>query len=86
MAQNIAESLEGADKVLIALTGNGHIINKYGIPDRTAARIPADLVTVLLAPIDDGLKFDRKSADYVWLTGKYSRRSVFVHPKHHRSK
>ncbi len=86
MAQNIAGSLEGTDEILIALTGNGHIINKFGIPDRTAARIPADMVTVLLTPIDDGLTLARKSADYVWLTGKYSRRSVFVHPKHHRMK
>ena len=86
MAQNIAGSLEGSDEVLIALTGNGHIINKFGIPDRTAARIPADMVTVLLKPIEAGLTIDRESADYVWLTGKYSRRSTFAHPKHHRMK
>jgi uncharacterized iron-regulated protein len=86
MAENIAASLEGADETLVVLTGNGHIINKIGIPDRTAARIPADTATVLLSPMEDSLTIARNSADYVWLTGKYPRRSTFFHPKGHGKK
>ncbi len=82
MAANIAASLEGADETLVVLTGNGHIINKFGIPDRTSARIPADMATVLLTPIEEGLKIARDNADYVWFTGKYPRRRSFIHPMH----
>lgn len=86
MAANIAEVLEGADETLLVLTGNGHIINKFGIPDRTTARIPADMATVLLTPIEEGFTIAKDSADYVWLTGKYPRRRSFIHPMHHRKK
>ncbi len=86
MAANIAESLEGADETLVVLTGNGHIINKFGIPDRASSRIPADMATVLLVPIEEGLTIAKDSADYVWLTGKYPRRRSFIHPMHHRKK
>ncbi len=86
MAANIADSLEGADETLVVLTGNGHIINKFGIPDRTSTRIPAEMATVLLTPIEEGLTIARDSADYVWLTGKYPRRRSFIHPMHHPKK
>ena len=86
MAENIAAALEGADKTLVVLTGNGHIVNKFGIPDRTVARVPADTATVLLAPMEEGLTIARNSADYVWLTGKYPRRMSFFHPMGHRKK
>ncbi len=86
MAANIAESLEGAEETLVALTGNGHIINKFGIPDRASARVPADVATVLLMPIEEGLTIAKDSADYVWLTGNYPRRRSFIHPRHHQKK
>ena len=81
MAENVAASLEGADEPLVVLTGNGHIINKFGIPDRTAKRIPADMATVLLSPMEEGLTIAKSNADYVWLTGNYERRSSFFHHK-----
>lgn len=86
MAENIAAHLGGAEDILIALTGNGHIINKFGIPDRTIKRIPADMATVLLTPIEDGLKINKKSADYVWLTDKYPRRRSFIYHRYRHSK
>jgi uncharacterized iron-regulated protein len=86
MAENVAASLEGADETLVVFTGNGHIINRFGIPDRTAARISADTATVLLSPMEDRMTIARNSADYVWLTGKYPRRNTFFHPKGHGKK
>ena len=86
MAANIAESLEGADETLVSLTGNGHIINKFGVPDRTTARVPAEMATVLLMPIQEGLIIAKNSADYVWLTGNYPQRKSFIHPGHHQKK
>ena len=86
MAENIAASLEGADETVVVLTGNGHILNKFGIPDRTAARIAADMTTVLLWPMEEGLTIGKNSADYVWLTGKYPRRNSSFHHKGHGKK
>jgi hypothetical protein len=41
--------------------------------------MPADMATVLLWPMEEGLTIAKSSGDYVWLTGKYSRRSSFFH-------
>ncbi len=85
MAENIAASLEGTSGPLVVLTGNGHIINKFGVPNRTYERIPADMTTILLTPLEGQITITKESADYVWLTGKYSRRSQFFsHKSYHK--
>jgi len=35
MASNLAEHLASGKGRLVAFTGNGHIVNKLGVPDRT---------------------------------------------------
>ncbi len=68
MASNLAEHLASGRGKLIAFTGNGHIVNKFGIPDRTARRVPASMVTVMPYPLNGKETVDRASADYIWFT------------------
>jgi uncharacterized iron-regulated protein len=68
MASNLAEHLAFGRGRLIAFTGNGHIVNKFGIPDRTARRVPASMVTVVPYPLNGEESVDRASADYIWFT------------------
>jgi len=68
MASNLAEHLASDKGRLIAFTGNGHIVNKFGIPDRTVRRVPASMVTVMPYPLNGQETIDRVSADYVWFT------------------
>lgn len=83
MAENIADFIEKTKDNMIVLTGNGHIVKKFGIPDRTIGRIPADMATIVLLPMGEGTQtIARESADYVWLTGNYSQKRPFIHGKH----
>jgi uncharacterized iron-regulated protein len=68
MASVLAEHLASGKGRLIAFTGNGHIVNKFGIPDRTVRRFPASMVTVMPYPLNGQATVDRASADYVWFT------------------
>jgi uncharacterized iron-regulated protein len=68
MASNLAEHLASGKGRLIAFTGNGHIVNKFGIPDRTVRRVPASMVTVMPYPLNGQETIDRAAADYVWFT------------------
>jgi uncharacterized iron-regulated protein len=68
MASNLAEHLASGKGKLIAFTGNGHIVNKFGIPDRTVKRAPASMVTVMPYPLNGQETIDRAAADYVWFT------------------
>jgi uncharacterized iron-regulated protein len=68
MASNLAEHLVSGKGKLIAFTGNGHIVNKFGIPDRTVRRVPASMVTVMPYPLNGQETIDRAAADYVWFT------------------
>ena len=71
MAENIAKYLSKNKEKLVVLAGNGHIINKYGIPNRTLSRIKIPMATILLQPLTGPLNIERKMADYIWLTGNY---------------
>jgi len=71
MAENIATYLSNNKEKLVVFAGNGHIINKYGIPNRTLSRIKIPMTTILLQPLTGPLNIERKMADYVWLTGNY---------------
>ena len=74
MANNLAEHFTSGKGRLIAFTGNGHIVNKFGIPDRTVRRVPASMVTVMPYPLNGEETIDRGIADYLW----------FTHPSPHR--
>jgi uncharacterized iron-regulated protein len=64
MAETIAAHL-GSGPMLV-LTGNGHIIHKFGIPNRVYARTHAPFRTVYL--LDKGEPVDLTDGDYLWVT------------------
>ena len=64
MADAVAENLESGKMVVLA--GNGHIIRKFGIPDRAFARTHASFKTIYLAPV--GGEAQLSWADYLWVT------------------
>ena len=64
MADAVADNL-GTEKMVV-LAGNGHIIRKFGIPDRAFARSGAPFKTVYLATVGD--EAELSWADYLWVT------------------
>jgi uncharacterized iron-regulated protein len=68
MAQNISEYLRLNKSKMVVLTGNGHIVSKFGIPDRTVNRFPVSMATVMPYPLDQSMKMEKAMADYMWLT------------------
>ncbi len=64
MAEAVADNL-GAGKMVV-IVGNGHIIKKFGVPNRAFARHPAPFKTVYLSPV--GNEAERDWADYLWAT------------------
>ena len=80
MAENLAEYLKGNETKLVAFTGNGHIINHFGIPDRTIERIPVSMATIMPLALSEEVTIEKKAADYVWLTAHYPSRPT-SHPK-----
>jgi uncharacterized iron-regulated protein len=71
MAQNIADYLIRENGKMIVFTGNGHIVNKFGIPDRVIKRKPVSMVTVMPYDLQGTEKIDKGMADYIWLTPSY---------------
>ncbi len=68
MAENIARRYSHTGRKTVALVGNGHIIHRFGIPERLARRTPVNMATVLLYPLTERLNLTKTMADYVWLT------------------
>jgi len=64
MAESIAANLKGG--MMVVLSGNGHIIHKFGIPNRAFKRSGAPFQTIYLAPA--GSTVTRDVADYIWVT------------------
>jgi len=64
MAAKVAENL-GTGKMVV-LAGNGHIIRKFGIPDRAFASTQAPFATIYLAAVDG--EAESSWADYIWAT------------------
>lgn len=64
MAASIVRKL-GAGPMVVMI-GNGHIIRKFGVPDRVHARNQASLRTVYLATVGAVVEWDY--ADYIWVT------------------
>ena len=68
MASNLADHLASGKGRLVAFTGNGHIVNKLGVPDRTVRRVPVSMATVMPYPLNGQETIDRTAADYAWFT------------------
>jgi uncharacterized iron-regulated protein len=72
MAARIAQQLrQQPDKLVVVLAGQGHLVYRYGIPDRVERRIPnAIQQTVLLLSLDSEMprqdQAGRAIADFVW--------------------
>ena len=64
MAERVAQSL-GTGKMVV-LAGNGHIIRKFGVPNRVYKRNQASFRTVYLASAGSEVAWDY--ADYIWVT------------------
>ena len=64
MAESIARNM--GDGKMIIIAGNGHIVQKFGIPDRAYKRTGAPFRTLYLAP--SGSEVELSYADYIWLT------------------
>jgi uncharacterized iron-regulated protein len=64
MAESIVRKM--LDKPMVVVIGNGHIIRKFGVPDRVYARSRTSLRTVYLATA--GSEVDWDYADYIWVT------------------
>ena len=81
MAHNLSEYLKENRRKLIAFTGNGHIINKFGIPDRTMRRFPVSMVTIIPYPLKEHVEITKEIADYVWLTTHYPGMPMMSHKR-----
>ncbi len=64
MAESIARKL--GQNPMVVVIGNGHIQNKYGVPNRAYGRNPVPFRTVYLASV--GSEVDLEVADYIWVT------------------
>ena len=64
MAEKVGDNL-GTGKMVV-LAGNGHIIRKFGIPNRAFARTEAPFKTIYLASV--GGEAELSWADYLWVT------------------
>ena len=71
MAESVADR-PGSGPMAV-LVGNGHIVRKFGIPDRAYARKAEPFKTVYLAPAGESVESDY--ADYIWVTPETA-----VHP------
>ena len=81
MAENIARDLKGNPGKMVVFTGNSHIVNRFGIPERVLRRIQVKTATVVLYPLTERSILFKNMADYVWLTaacsaGKYGRHTM----------
>ncbi|MCF8050651.1 MAG: ChaN family lipoprotein [Desulfobacterales bacterium] len=63
MAEAVAEHL--GDRRMLVIAGNGHIVKKFGIPDRAFRRTQAPFLTVYLAGTGDTVDLD--DGDYIWV-------------------
>lgn len=68
MAQNIAEHAKKRGGMFVVLAGNGHIVQKFGIPDRTFKRHSVPMVTVLPLPLSGQASIEPGIGDYLWFT------------------
>ncbi len=72
MAASIARNLD--DWLMLVLAGNGHIVHKFGIPERAFNLTGAPYRTVYLAPA--GETVDLSYGDYIWVTPPVENRRM----------
>ena len=70
MAEHITELLKKHQGPLVVFAGNGHILNRYGIPDRVTSRTPVAMATVVTHAVSKPITLQRNAADFIWLTGR----------------
>lgn len=70
MAERIADHLRQKGGKLVTFVGNGHLVNRFGIPERTLRRIPLSTATLIPFPLGKQVIIERELADYVWLTAE----------------
>jgi len=68
MAQTIADYMEAQGGKMVVFTGNGHIMNRFGIPNRVLRRVDVKTATIVLYPLTERSTINKRLADYVWLT------------------
>jgi uncharacterized iron-regulated protein len=68
MAETISRHLASSGGKMVVFSGDGHIVYKFGIPDRTVRRIPVTAATVVLHPTAGHEAVEKNLADFVWLT------------------
>lgn len=71
MAESISGYFRDNRTKLVVFTGNGHIVNKFGVPDRTVRRTPLSMATIMPYPLKESVIIPPGAADYVWLTPAY---------------
>jgi uncharacterized iron-regulated protein len=64
MAQAVAENL--GDDTMVVIAGNGHIIHKFGIPNRAFKRSQAPFKTIYMAVPGKPISLD--VGDFIWVT------------------
>ena len=69
MAESIAVNLK--DEVMVVLAGNGHIIRRFGIPDRAYSLTTAPFRTLYPASVGSSVELDY--ADYIWVTPSHKK-------------
>lgn len=65
MAETVARYAVN-DRTMVVVIGNGHIVNRYGVPDRARRRTGLPYRTVI--PVTAGREFDLTEGDYFWIT------------------
>jgi uncharacterized iron-regulated protein len=72
MASSVARHL--GDRLMVVLVGNGHIIHRFGIPERAHKRTKAPYRTVYLASAGETVELS--FADYIWVTPAAVKRGM----------
>ena len=73
MAQNVWEDAMAeavvrhlGNSLMVVLAGNGHIVEKFGIPDRVSRRLPVPVKTIY--PVSAGATVELSYADFIIVT------------------
>ena len=69
MAEAIADFMAARGGKMVVFTGNGHIADRFGIPERVLRRADLKTATLVLYPLTERTTINKRLADYVWLTG-----------------
>jgi uncharacterized iron-regulated protein len=81
MAETIADYMAAEGGKMVVFTGNGHIANRFGIPERVLRRTNLQTATIVLYPLTERTTINKRLADYVWLTSDCKTRSTMRRPR-----